>query len=655
MGVTRTAASLGLALGAFGGHVAPGQTFVHLFEWSWDDVARECEQWLGPKGFSAVQISPPNEHNRGESWNVRYQPVSYTLKSRSGTQEQFKAMIGRCKAVGVGIYADVVINQMAPGSGTGVAGSPFGNRTFAPLYSADDFHHLPDTSTKNCGVDNYQNKTNIQYCDLLGMPDVCTGCAAVQAKIAAYIARMHDLGIAGIRIDAAKHMNANELRSLLSKVDHDLYRFLEVLKEPDEAVQPPEYFDLGQITEIGFGSTLGGKFKKAGVLWPDMEKLGTSWGLMESDNAIVFIDNHDTQRSTAGITYKDGAVYVMANVYMLAWPYGYPKVMSSYKFDWKDQGPPPTPVHGQDGGVHCGGNASWVCEHRWTAIANMVAWRKQAADSPVTKFKVGDGDTYGNVLSFCRGSVACVAFNRDEQTPWDAVVEVSMPEGVYCNVAESDDQNCSSVKVLADGQVHLKVPPLGVVAFHVGKHASDSSKGSHAGGDSSEQSNSGSSAGSHAGGGGTVDTSTQPPVEDEEVTTSPDSESLLVAEHSETRRPGLDPTAGLLQLNASSAYQAHLKVVELAKTTRDEFRVEMEKAQKVLEELAPKYHAAEQHLTELLSTGPLASLAHDAEEHQDDQDRLDDYVAKIAMLEGRLAELKENLVEKGRLAVLKEN
>ena len=27
-----------------------GATFVHLFEWSWDDVAQECEDWLGPKG-----------------------------------------------------------------------------------------------------------------------------------------------------------------------------------------------------------------------------------------------------------------------------------------------------------------------------------------------------------------------------------------------------------------------------------------------------------------------------------------------------------------------------------------------------------------------------------------------------------------------------
>ena len=32
---------------------------VQLFEWSWADVASECEEFLGKKGFKSVQISPP--------------------------------------------------------------------------------------------------------------------------------------------------------------------------------------------------------------------------------------------------------------------------------------------------------------------------------------------------------------------------------------------------------------------------------------------------------------------------------------------------------------------------------------------------------------------------------------------------------------------
>lgn len=31
-------------------------TIVHLFEWKWPDIAKECETFLGPKGFAGVQV-----------------------------------------------------------------------------------------------------------------------------------------------------------------------------------------------------------------------------------------------------------------------------------------------------------------------------------------------------------------------------------------------------------------------------------------------------------------------------------------------------------------------------------------------------------------------------------------------------------------------
>lgn len=32
-------------------------TMVHLFEWKWDDIAEECENFLAPKGFAGVQVT----------------------------------------------------------------------------------------------------------------------------------------------------------------------------------------------------------------------------------------------------------------------------------------------------------------------------------------------------------------------------------------------------------------------------------------------------------------------------------------------------------------------------------------------------------------------------------------------------------------------
>ena len=31
--------------------------FVHLFEWKWNDIANECENFLAHNGFCAVQVS----------------------------------------------------------------------------------------------------------------------------------------------------------------------------------------------------------------------------------------------------------------------------------------------------------------------------------------------------------------------------------------------------------------------------------------------------------------------------------------------------------------------------------------------------------------------------------------------------------------------
>lgn len=31
-------------------------TIVHLFEWKWEDIASECERFLGPAGFGGVQV-----------------------------------------------------------------------------------------------------------------------------------------------------------------------------------------------------------------------------------------------------------------------------------------------------------------------------------------------------------------------------------------------------------------------------------------------------------------------------------------------------------------------------------------------------------------------------------------------------------------------
>jgi alpha-amylase len=48
-------------------------------------------------------------------WYFAYQPVSYRLQGRMGTRDQLRSAIHSCRAAGVRVYADAVINHMSGG------------------------------------------------------------------------------------------------------------------------------------------------------------------------------------------------------------------------------------------------------------------------------------------------------------------------------------------------------------------------------------------------------------------------------------------------------------------------------------------------------------------------------------------------------------
>lgn len=173
--------------------------------------------------------------------------------------------------------------------------------------------------------------------------------------------------------------------------------------------------------------------------------------------------SHDTQRNgQAQLTYKDGDLYTFANVFMLAWPYGNTRVMSSYYFTDFDAGPPSV---SPQGGKYCMDNVHWVCEHRWGPIGNMANWRLAAAQSSVSNWQVGDG----NQIAFSRGGGAFIAMNRGSSV-WNATLQTGLPPGSYCNVIgsiDSDDPStCPLVVVDSAGHATVSVPPLKAVAMH---------------------------------------------------------------------------------------------------------------------------------------------------------------------------------------------
>lgn len=56
---------------------------------------------------------------------------------------------------------------------------------------------------------------------------------------------------------------------------------------------------------------------------------------MDSEDALVFVDNHDNQRGHGAggqdiLTFFEPDLYKKAVAFMLAWPFGLKRVMSSY-------------------------------------------------------------------------------------------------------------------------------------------------------------------------------------------------------------------------------------------------------------------------------------------------------------------------------------
>jgi alpha-amylase len=474
------------------GHMAAGDVFVHLFEWKWPDIARECEAVLGPAGVAAVQVSPPQEHSITPShdWSERYQPVSYSIdRSRSGTGAQFADMVARCKAAGVGIYVDAVINHMtnSPSPGTGSDGTAYTKYNYPGLYVETDFH-------TPCTVTNYQSAANVQDCELLSLPDLNTASVTVRQKIANYLLMLARLGVAGFRIDAAKHIQQVDLDEIFKLVNTALaaegrplpYYFLEVSSGSDEALHPADFFGEGfssgaaaDITEFTFVG-VGNKFLNANGEHisqlapngpPGNQFSQAAWGLIPSDKAVVFLQNHDTQHN-GGISYRDGALFRLANVWMLAQPYGYPTILSSFAFNYPSENSmgPPSDGAGNTNDVSCATSletaviGQWVCEHRDPYLLRMIAFRHLVAGADVNHW----WDDGANAIAFSRGNVGFVAINR-ESTALSRTMATGLAAGSYCDRISGGrtGTTCAgtTLVVAADGTVALTLPAMSAVAI----------------------------------------------------------------------------------------------------------------------------------------------------------------------------------------------
>ena len=293
------------------------------------------------------------------------------------------------------------------------------------------------------------------------MADLNTGSSYVQATIAAYLNHLSALGVDGFRIDGAKHIAESDLAAIKSRLTNpNVYWAQEVIAGAGEAVQASEYTPTGDVDEFRAAFDLKRMFTADKLTY--MSSWGQSWGYLASDEARVFVDNWDTERNGSTLNYNYGNTYTLANVFMLAWPYGSPNVYSGYTFTDQNAGPP------NGGTVNACYSDGWKCQHAWRQIANMVAFRNAVRGTSVTNW----WSNGNNAIAFGRGSAGYVVINH-EGSAIARTFQTSLPSRTYCDVEHGDpgaNGTCSgpTYTVAANGTFSASIGAGDSIALYAG-------------------------------------------------------------------------------------------------------------------------------------------------------------------------------------------
>ncbi|WP_125981487.1 InlB B-repeat-containing protein [Bifidobacterium goeldii] len=471
---------------------------VIAFQQSWNTIAKECKATYGPEGVGYVQISPPEESIQGAQWWTVYQPISYSLNSRFGTEDELKNMIQTCNDAGVQIIADVVLNHTSGHDVSwvdnqyGVAGTAY-NGTYGRYpgigiyqYEESGNNHqygLASGDFHSCrtNIADYTNATEVQECRLSTMWDINTGSSRVQNIQAEYLAKLWKLGVRGFRIDSAKHISTDDLKAIKAKLAEKIGKSAadipfqqEVIYHQGEAAElaPKNYTVNGDVTEFSYSYQLRQYFNG------NISNLkNISNGLLPGDKATVFVSNWDTARGSETLTVNSGSKYELANAFMLAYDYGKPKVMSDYYFSSSnsDAGPDGTTDTStpdvdfdtvcKTSGTHEQGQ--WLCQQRWASVRGMIGFHNAVAGTTVGRWQDNGANNIGFARQTADGQdVGFMAINNTLQEH-DETYTTNLPNGTYCDVYSSGT-TCNQV-VVKDGKFTVTMGKRSAVAIVANK------------------------------------------------------------------------------------------------------------------------------------------------------------------------------------------
>ncbi|MCL7460485.1 carbohydrate-binding module family 20 domain-containing protein [Micromonospora echinofusca] len=461
---------------------------ANLWEWNWNSVAAACTDHLGPAGYGAVQVAPPQESvslpdtaDGVHPWYEVYQPVSYKLESRFGNRQQFAAMVTACHAAGVRVYVDAVVNHMAgvnnPAGTVGYAGTTFTGYDYPAVpYGYGDFHHPGDNCPTSGGITDWNNESQVTSCELLSLSDLYTEKEQVRNKIAAYLNDLIGLGVDGFRVDAVKHVKKADFAAILGKLNNTVaenkrpYVAQEIFDgASNDALKARAFIGNGDVLDFAYAKGLRSSFQGSIANLANI----ANWNLdAPSANVFAMVTNHDLERDGVVLSYKNGSDYTLANYFALAYPHGKPSVYDSFTWSNRNQSPPAT-GSGHVTDTVCGG--AWTCLTRSTGIKGMVGWANTARNvKTISDFTVVNS----NVVGFHRGDRGWIGIN-DSAAASTAQFVTGLADGAYCDVISgaATAAGCTGATVtVTGGRATVTIPANGAVAIHANARGGPAAK-----------------------------------------------------------------------------------------------------------------------------------------------------------------------------------
>lgn len=258
-------------------------TILHCFDWTYSDIKAELPN-IAKAGFTSIQTSPAQPAAGQGPWYWLYQPTSFSVGTELGTKEELKELCEAADQYGIKVIVDVVANHLA------------GDHTVIQSDLQDEkyWHSLGK-------ITSYSNRKQVTDGEL-DMPDLKSEDAYVQSVVLNYVNELKEIGVDGIRWDAAKHiaLPSEGCDFWKTVTDTGLYNYGEILVSPVDGGGEDlmaEYTNYMSVTDSAYGDTVRKAFDSGKA--PNFDGNWTDEGISAS-KLVYWGESHDTYSNAEG-------------------------------------------------------------------------------------------------------------------------------------------------------------------------------------------------------------------------------------------------------------------------------------------------------------------------------------------------------------------